>query len=834
MKSAKETFDVEYYRCHLGDLPYFRSTPEWHDFFRPVAEAIVLGLRPRKVFDAGCAVGFLVEMLWDRGIETHGRDVSEFAISEIRADVRPWCEVGSIAEPIEGRYDLILCIEVLEHMAADEALAAIRNITAAAPRILFSSSPIDLEEATHINVRPTRYWLERFAEAGFSPEVGFDATFLCPHAMLLTRSDEGRDERSLAAFAEIVRQRLKVAEARQKEVKTMAALQKDIAAAKLAEVRARTELQEQIASLQQDVATTKLAEADARRDLQQIVALHRGESQAQALVQRDMVALKEEMRLLAGQKDVAVEQARTDALRAERAIRQAADEAAQHAARASQEIQQCAAEAQARLQAELRLRLMEGSKAWRVAQMLQRMSGRLPYLRKALKFVWWTGTLQLLRKLRERREYIKTVGVTQRISFEETGAESAQQTADQPVGLQHPVQVDDVVERATVRSMVQAHCAAWAPLPVFHDRHAQPTLTILTDSIDANHLFGGVGTAMVVGAIAARRMGARMRLVTRHSTPDAAALGHILRAHRVDWEGATDLVHMPVGDDRPLPLGAEDIVLTTSWWSTRAVLGSVGAGRILYLLQEDERMFYPFGDSRLRCAETLSEPDVRVLVNTRILFDHLAGGPEPLPRLRCRGHWFEPAFPAFPRPKTLRSREGKQNFFFYARPNNDRNLYWRGLEVVDAAMREGILSPSEWNIHFVGRELPDMELPGGVRPIVSSKLPWLEYAELVSQMDLALCLMDTPHPSYPPIDLAASGAVVVTNAHGPKESLDYWSHNIIAVPPRVSTLREALRRGVALARDTAQRTANCASDHIPRDWEAELRPALERLLVKMV
>jgi len=133
VKTANETFDADYYRSHCGSLPYLRSTPEWHSFFRPVADAIVLGLAPRKAFDAGCAVGFLVEMLWDRGVEAHGRDISEFAISQIRPDVRPWCAIGSIADPIEGQYDLVLCIEVLEHMPAEDAVAAIRNITSVAP-----------------------------------------------------------------------------------------------------------------------------------------------------------------------------------------------------------------------------------------------------------------------------------------------------------------------------------------------------------------------------------------------------------------------------------------------------------------------------------------------------------------------------------------------------------------------------------------------------------------------------------------------------------------------------------------------------------------------------
>ena len=74
-------------------------------------------------------------------------------------------------------------------------------------------------------------------------------------------------------------------------------------------------------------------------------------------------------------------------------------------------------------------------------------------------------------------------------------------------------------------------------------------------------------------------------------------------------------------------------------------------------------MFYPFGDERLRCRETLSEPELRVLVNTQQLFDHLADGPEPLPRLRERGHWFDPAFPSFRRPKAAKPRKGQAELF---------------------------------------------------------------------------------------------------------------------------------------------------------------------------
>jgi hypothetical protein len=126
----------------------------------------------------------------------------------VRADLRSFVAQGSIADPIEGDYDLVTCIEVLEHMDKAEAVRAIASMAATAPRLLFSSSPTDLEEPTHISVKPVIWWLHRFAAAGLAPVGDYDASFLTPHAYLLERSAEGRSARELAAFAELVRQRM--------------------------------------------------------------------------------------------------------------------------------------------------------------------------------------------------------------------------------------------------------------------------------------------------------------------------------------------------------------------------------------------------------------------------------------------------------------------------------------------------------------------------------------------------------------------------------------------------------------------------------------------------
>ena len=204
-RPATEIFDAEYYRTGLGRTPYDRENRELIDFFARIADELIRSLHPKTVFDAGCAMGFLVEAFWDRGIEAHGVDVSSYAISKVRRDMVPFCRLGSLAEPLPARYDLVTCIEVLEHMPDDESRIAVRNLAQAADTILFSSSPFDLSEKTHINVKQPVAWLELFAAEGLSPDLMFDASFVAPQAMLLRRSERPLPWDVLRLFSELIR-----------------------------------------------------------------------------------------------------------------------------------------------------------------------------------------------------------------------------------------------------------------------------------------------------------------------------------------------------------------------------------------------------------------------------------------------------------------------------------------------------------------------------------------------------------------------------------------------------------------------------------------------------
>jgi SAM-dependent methyltransferase len=209
-----EIYSAAYYASHCGHLVYDRQEPHWALFFGGIAKQIAHTLHPRTVFDAGCAHGFLLEALNDRGVDVRGRDISKFAVSKVRSDLKSRVELGTISDPISGAYDLVTCIEVLEHMEEEDGLRAIASMAGAAPRLLFSSSPSDFEEPTHVNVRPVLWWLHRFAEAGLFPLVAYDASYVTPHAFLLERSRVGMSVPALDAFADLVQRRVSYHEAR--------------------------------------------------------------------------------------------------------------------------------------------------------------------------------------------------------------------------------------------------------------------------------------------------------------------------------------------------------------------------------------------------------------------------------------------------------------------------------------------------------------------------------------------------------------------------------------------------------------------------------------------
>ncbi len=172
----------------------YADSAEIQNFLTGVAEQIVKDLHPKTVLDAGCAMGYLVAALRDRGVEAYGMDCSEYAISMVREDVRPFCAVGSLTEELPEslpkRYDLVVTIEVLEHLSAEEGKKAIAKLCALSDTILFASSPDVSAEQTHVNVQQREYWARLFAENGFADNLSYRPTYITSSAVCYRRNGD--------------------------------------------------------------------------------------------------------------------------------------------------------------------------------------------------------------------------------------------------------------------------------------------------------------------------------------------------------------------------------------------------------------------------------------------------------------------------------------------------------------------------------------------------------------------------------------------------------------------------------------------------------------------
>lgn len=183
----QELYDKTYFDTSCG-IPYTREN--LIPFFHQIALNIKDKIKPNSVIDIGCAKGFLVECLRDLSIDAYGIDISDYALHEVRGDIKKYCKHKSILEKPKKKYDLVVCIEVLEHLKPEHAEEAVKNLCNYSDDILFASTPTDKLEKTHHNVRLHEYWIELFAKNNFYRDLDFDCSFITPYAIRLRKTSD--------------------------------------------------------------------------------------------------------------------------------------------------------------------------------------------------------------------------------------------------------------------------------------------------------------------------------------------------------------------------------------------------------------------------------------------------------------------------------------------------------------------------------------------------------------------------------------------------------------------------------------------------------------------
>ncbi len=139
-----------------------------------LAQALTDTLDFTTHLDVGCGQGLLMEPLRDRHAkDVRGIEYSTDAEPFLPASLKDRVTFGSFVEiPHPGQFDLVSCVEVVEHIAADRADDAVSFLARAATKWLYFAAAIPKQPGVgHINCQPTSYWLRKFAAVGWQLDL---------------------------------------------------------------------------------------------------------------------------------------------------------------------------------------------------------------------------------------------------------------------------------------------------------------------------------------------------------------------------------------------------------------------------------------------------------------------------------------------------------------------------------------------------------------------------------------------------------------------------------------------------------------------------------------
>lgn len=119
---------------------------------------------PQSVIDIGCANGLHMKHFMEKGCNVMGIEGSSHFAKHIQENA--WYAdylIHDIRKPFDlGRkYDLAICIEVLEHLEEKYADIAVKNICNHAHSFLITASDIP-KPKMHINAQKKKYWVQKF------------------------------------------------------------------------------------------------------------------------------------------------------------------------------------------------------------------------------------------------------------------------------------------------------------------------------------------------------------------------------------------------------------------------------------------------------------------------------------------------------------------------------------------------------------------------------------------------------------------------------------------------------------------------------------------------
>ncbi|HEY2720891.1 MAG TPA: hypothetical protein VGI82_04160 [Chitinophagaceae bacterium] len=319
---------------------------------------------------------------------------------------------------------------------------------------------------------------------------------------------------------------------------------------------------------------------------------------------------------------------------------------------------------------------------------------------------------------------------------------------------------------------------------------SEKRLNLLVPALSIKYAFGGINTAIDFFLHLIQQDTDVRIIITDEINSDLQALAdadswQVVRYDEPDRRGKL-ITCFGDRSHKTIPVRKQDIFVTTAWWTAYVAKGILKWQQrqwktlpppMIYLVQDFEPGFYKWSSRYAMALSTYHDNNLIVIVNTQLLYDYFYNT-----GFRFKlAYVFEPSLN-----KTLALFIPEKNKFlkkrriiFYGRPTVERN----GLEILIRGLQmwsEQYANSHEWEVISLGEFYNPIPLLNGNIIHVKGKVSLHEYAELLLTSALGASLMISPHPSYPPLEMAAFDLGVITNSFYNK-NLSHYHDNIFSL-----------------------------------------------------
>ena len=325
------------------------------------------------------------------------------------------------------------------------------------------------------------------------------------------------------------------------------------------------------------------------------------------------------------------------------------------------------------------------------------------------------------------------------------------------------------------------------------ESRARYRLNLVLPSLNAEHTFGGIATALKCFEHMGESLQCDMRIILIDAEMDEEAVQKYGKIYRiVDSMESSDakkqIVSMVDRKYNTLPVSEKDQFLFTAWWSAYIIQhaysewvqkGYSYPKPFLYLIQDYEPGFYAWSSGFLLAESTYKceFPQIAIF-NSKELKEYVMSKGYQFQSVYC----FDPILNSVLGEEVQKLGEmvfKRKQILVYGRPSIDRNAF----KILVESLKRWVSiqkDVSSWTILSAGEQHPPVYLGEEMYMTSVGKLSIEEYAKVLRESYAGVSLMVSPHPSYPPLEMAVFDVKVITNSFRNKD-ISGFSENIVSV-----------------------------------------------------